>query len=268
VGGSSGRIEVIFRGVPGGYCIAALIITHWIGIETGIILSAPSRGIKYKTLWIPGTAMRWNIGTYVAHVLQALILLTAVYTLVTGTYTLALCGFIAIGLTRAPYLITRRLDIALPWEINLLIALSLHVAGGVGGRYGFFFPHYDMVADVTPGITIAVPGFVLLLLIYRFSHLHTTRMMSVYFIVLFTMGLGGVFEICEFVFDRLLGTSLQHGLNDTMLDLVFDFVGAITIALIGNHYLLKRSRKGIAGLHVGRPENGENSVNSKDECIH
>lgn len=211
--------------------------------------------------------MGWYIGTSIAYVLQVLILLTAIYTFGTGTYPLALCGFIAFGLTLAPYMITRRPDITLPWEINLLIALSLHLAGGAGGWYGIF-PRYDTAADLISGITVAVLGFVIVFLIYRFSHLRPTPMVTVYFIVLFTMGLGGVFEIYEFVFDRFLGTSLQYGLNDTMLDLVFDFMGAIIIALIGSYYLLKRSEKGIAGMHDGRPENSGDSVNFKDECIH
>jgi hypothetical protein len=200
--------------------------------------------------------MRRYVGTHYAYVLQVTVLLTAIYMLGTESYSLALSGFIAFGLTLVPHVMKKRFDITLPWEIYLLIALflSLNFAGAVGGRYEIFSPYYDTAGHLTAGISVAVLAFVIVFLIDRFSSLRLTRMMIVYFIVLFTMGFGGIFEIYEFVFDTFFGTSLQLGLNNTMRDLAFDLVGAIIIALFGNFYLLRLSRKEIPGLDVRRSE--------------
>jgi hypothetical protein len=200
--------------------------------------------------------MRWDVGSYFSYLLQLLIVVNVLYTLAVGAYSLALGGVIALGLTLVPSVLNRHSEITLPWEINLLIALSLylHVAGGVWGWYEIFYPYYDKIAHLASGITVSVLGFVIVLLIDRFSHLCLTRLMIVYFIILFTMGLGAIWEIYEFVFDTLFGTNLQHGLDDTMLDLIFDLGAAVFIALIGNFYLLKLSKKGITDLFVKKKE--------------
>ncbi|MGE4375729.1 MAG: hypothetical protein AB7D01_08555, partial [Methanoculleus sp.] len=53
-------------------------------------------------------------------------------------------------------------------------------------------------------------------------------------------------EIYEWVFDTFLGTDLQHGLDDTMLDMIFVLIGAIIVAIAGGHYLSRSSKEEIA----------------------
>ncbi|ELY39917.1 hypothetical protein C497_04132 [Halalkalicoccus jeotgali B3] len=63
------------------------------------------------------------------------------------------------------------------------------------------------------------------------------------FILLFVLAFGVFWEVLEFAIATIspslgLGTVLtQYGLEDTMLDLVFDTVGAIIVALWGTSHL-------------------------------
>jgi hypothetical protein len=50
--------------------------------------------------------------------------------------------------------------------------------------------------------------------------------------------LGGVWEILEWSADQMFGTSEQHGLDDTMKDLVMDLVGAMIAAMLGAKWIL------------------------------
>lgn len=52
-----------------------------------------------------------------------------------------------------------------------------------------------------------------------------------------TLALGAFWEIMEFASDQILATSYQHGLDDTMWDLITDLVGGGIIGVLGNIYV-------------------------------
>ena len=59
-----------------------------------------------------------------------------------------------------------------------------------------------------------------------------------HFTFVFALGLGALWEICEFAMDSIFGLNMQKsGLVDTMWDLIVDTVGALVIALLGFAYL-------------------------------
>ena len=197
---------------------------------------------------------RESPGIYLAYFIQGLILLNVLVALYTGDYFLTTTTLFAFLLTMVPYFVERNRRICLPWEINLLIVISiyLHVAGHVS-EYYITIPFYDKIAHLVSSITISVLGFVSVLLVDRFSSLRLTRPMIVLFIVIFTMALGAFWEIYEFAFDRLLGTDLQHGLEDTMYDLIFNLCGALIIAGVGNFYLRRLTKEQIVEQFVKAP---------------
>lgn len=54
------------------------------------------------------------------------------------------------------------------------------------------------------------------------------------YVLVLTIGisLGTFFEIVEFIIDSYKNTGHQHGLKDTMIDLIFDFIGAFFASII------------------------------------
>jgi hypothetical protein len=190
--------------------------------------------------------MKRPAGLYLAYLFQFLIAINILIALSLGEYSQVFTGVIGLFLTMVPAIATRKWSITLPWQINLLIAflLYLHVAGEIQGYYLMYYPYYDKVAHLIAGITVSILAFVIVLLLDRFSRLNLSRWMIVGFIIA-AMAMEGFWEIYEWLFDTFLGTNLQHGLDDTMLDMIFVFIGSIVVALIGNRRLQKFSKEEI-----------------------
>jgi uncharacterized membrane protein YjdF len=193
------------------------------------------------------------LGIYLAYFMQFLILVSIVYSAYKGDYFFTTIGVLVFFITLIPYLVEREWYITLPWEINFLIvlALYLHFSGHVLGLYDIFYPYYDKIAHFISAFTIATLGFVMVLLLHRYSKIECTRMMVILFIIVFTMAIGAWWEIYEWLFDSIFGTALQHGLDDTMLDLLFDFCGALVFSPIGLFYLTHLTVREISTIFLG-----------------
>ena len=94
-----------------------------------------------------------KIGIALSYLMQALILIYAVYSFCTLNYLYGIWSSFAFFLTLTPLILKRRFDITLSWELSLLIvlALYLHVGRGIRGWYLLFYPFYDKFA--TPYLT-------------------------------------------------------------------------------------------------------------------
>ncbi|MCC7554600.1 MAG: hypothetical protein KO254_00550 [Methanoculleus marisnigri] len=193
--------------------------------------------------------MKRPAGLYLAYLFQFLIAANVLLALSLGEYSQVFGGVVAFCLTLVPAVVTHRWNITLPWQVNLLIVLSLylHIAGEIRGFYMLYYPYYDKIAHLISGITVSVLAFVIVLLLDRFSRLNLSRLMIVGFVVIAAMAMEGFWEIYEWLFDTFLGTNLQYGLDDTMLDMIFVLIGAVVVALAGNRYLSRFSKEEITG---------------------
>ena len=172
-------------------------------------------------------------GVYLIYLIQGLILLSVAYSLTAGDYFLGFSAGIAFLLTMVPSLMTRNLHLCLPWEVNLLIAVSLylHVMGHVGDYYVLFAPYYDKLTHLVSSVTVALLAFFAAILADHQGDLRLTRPAIIIFILIFTLAAGAAWEIYEFTCDQVFGTNLQHGNTDTMVDLIVDLIGAAIVAI-------------------------------------
>ncbi len=206
-----------------------------------------------KTEYTGSVKLHWY---YLAYVMQVLIAISTISALYIGDYFVAFSGVIALILTMVPYTIRHRVHFVVPWEVNFLIALSLflHIAGYSYQWYADLYPYYDKIAHFIASITISLLGFLTVFLLDRFSCLRMQKWQIFFFIIMFTLALGAIWEIWEYMLDTLfssfLGEPLQHGLDDTMLDLIFDLVGALIVAVLGTWYLKTRIFSEVAGTLV------------------
>lgn len=191
-------------------------------------------------------------GYYLAYVMQGLILITTLYSIYLGLYSVTFTGLVALGLTTLPYLVHRKVHIVVPWEITFLIAfaLFLHIAGYSFEWYLNFYPYYDKVAHLVSSITIALLGFLSVLVLMKISRCLQFEPWQIFlFIVIFTVALGAIWEIWEFTLDTLfpayLIKPLQQGLADTMIDMIFDLAGGLLVAVLGTLYLKRKGADAI-----------------------
>ncbi|HOW34678.1 MAG TPA: hypothetical protein PLN32_09540, partial [Methanoregulaceae archaeon] len=71
----------------------------------------------------------------------------------------------------------------------------------------------------------------------------------------FTMAIGAFWEIYEYLMDTFLlpylMKPLQHGLDDTMMDLMFDLLGGIIVGFFGTWYIRKKTLDELTNPMVG-----------------
>lgn len=175
-----------------------------------------------------------KVGVFLSYLMQFLIFIYIIIGIIEKNYLPVIEGILALFITFLPLMIKRKWGIHLPWELNFLIVLSLylHAEGRLLKFYTLFYPYYDKIGHFIGSATIALLGFSLVVIMTRFSSIKINKKSTIFFIIIFTMAIGALWEIVEFTSDVLIKTTHQPSLTDTMLDLIFDLMGGIFIAFI------------------------------------
>ncbi|GAB7011094.1 hypothetical protein JCM31271_30370 [Halorubrum trueperi] len=177
--------------------------------------------------------------------MQVLLALTFGYGLWTRQLPFLVNAGVALAITFVPALLER--DFGLPVEPGLALwitsAVFLHVLG-TAGLYGLL-PPWDALTHTFSATVVAAAGYATLRAIYIHTpsiHLPPWAMFAC--TLVFVLAAGVVWELLEFAIDRsalLLGFDpvlAQHGIDDTIVDLIFDAVGAVIVAAWGTVYLV------------------------------
>lgn len=176
--------------------------------------------------------------------LRASIVAVLVAGVVARNVSVILNAGIALGVTTLPALLERDLDVRLGVGMTVWItaALALHSVGMVA-LYDTI-PWWDHLTHLVSGTLVAGVGYATV----RALDEHSDRivMPGMYlglFVVLFTMAGGVVWELLEHG-GREVARSLDmapilniYGIEDTIMDLLFDGLGGLVVALLGGPYL-------------------------------
>ncbi|MFC3960026.1 hypothetical protein [Halovivax cerinus] len=158
---------------------------------------------------------------------------------------------VAVAVTQLPPILERDYEIPMDPRLTLWItsAVFLHALGTVGppGGTATFYSQvwwWDHVTHALSASLVAAVGYATV----RALHEHADgiyfpdRFIAV-FILLFVLAFGVLWEVLEFAIalaaERMgTGTVLtQYGLEDTMMDLVFNSIGGLVVAAWGGVYL-------------------------------
>jgi hypothetical protein len=147
---------------------------------------------------------------------------------------------LALGVTFLPAVLERDWDLPLDAGLTLWIttAVLLHTIGMLG-LYGTI-PWWDHLTHTLSATIVAGVGYATARAVDEHSDAiyFPPRFMFVY-VLLFTLAFGVLWEVLEFavhgVSDRLGvdAVLIQYDLEDTIVDLIFDTVGAVLVALFG-----------------------------------
>ncbi|WP_425504714.1 hypothetical protein [Salinigranum marinum] len=160
-------------------------------------------------------------------------------------------GAIALAVTYLPAILER--DHHIPMDAGLTLwlttAVFLHAVGTVGlpGSELSFYQSvgwWDHLTHTLSSSIVAAAGYATV----RAIDEHTAEVsfpwqFTFVFVLLFVVAFGVLWEVLEFAVGglaELLGSDAiltQYGLEDTLLDLVFDTVGGLVVALWGTAYL-------------------------------
>jgi len=159
---------------------------------------------------------------------------------------------LGLGITFLPAILERDHEIPMNPALTLWItaAAFMHALGVIGipgtGQtlYGSV-QYYDHLTHGLSASVVAATGYATVRAFDEHSDgIHLPPRFTFVFILVFVMAFGVVWELIEFAVDVVGSTTgvgatgfTQHGLNDTMLDLVFNTMGGVVVGIWGTVYL-------------------------------
>jgi hypothetical protein len=188
-----------------------------------------------------------KIQLMISYFLQAIILATAIFSLVRGRWFNAFLAFCILFLTILPAIVRRNYKVFLPVEFDLITVIFVFLAVFLGEWHSYYakFWWWDAVLHTGSGFLLGIIGF-LLVHILNEEHKIDLNMKPGFvalFAFVFALAFGAFWEIFEFTMDQLFGLNMQkNGLVDTMWDLIVDAIGAIVISFLGYLYIRKQRK--------------------------
>ncbi|RRJ33855.1 hypothetical protein [Halocatena pleomorpha] len=160
-------------------------------------------------------------------------------------------SFIGLFVAQLPPLMERDYDIPMDPTLTLWItgAVFFHALGTVGipGADLSFYRSvwwWDHLTHALSASVVTAVGYATVRAIdLHSSDVHLPSEFMFVFLLLFVLAFGVLWEVVEFTLSevsRIVGGGsilTQYGIEDTMLDLVFNAVGAIVVAVWGTAYL-------------------------------
>lgn len=156
-----------------------------------------------------------------------------------GDYLFSILLVFSVVLSLIPSLVERSYRVTLPFELDLLITLSIFLNTFMGEGMNFYqkVRLYDKALHIYGSAVVGLLAFVV---VYTLNYTRKVRLSLPFigfFTITFAIAMGAVWEIMEFAVDGLFGKTTQNGLTDTMWDLINDFVGGVITAAVGMLYV-------------------------------
>ncbi|MBI1912620.1 MAG: hypothetical protein HYS21_11545 [Deltaproteobacteria bacterium] len=180
-----------------------------------------------------------SLTTGLSWLMKLLMIVLIPFELYKGEYLFMVVIAFSIVLSLVPSIIQRNYRVTLPFELDLLITLSIFLNTFMGEGLDFYkrIWGWDKALHVYGSAVIALLAFVIT---YTFHYTRKFRLsipLIGFFTITFAMAVGGLWEIGEFSVDVLFGKQTQNGLADTMWDMIYDLMGGIIVAIIGMFYV-------------------------------
>lgn len=164
--------------------------------------------------------------------------------LVAGQPKSIINGGVALLITLLPAVLERNYEFPLdPWlALWITTAVFLHSLGSAGLYGGIFW--WDNLTHAMSASLVAGAGYTVARAVDLHSpDVHIPRRFVFVYIFVIVLSFGVVWELMEFGLDILSGATgltmplAQHGLDDTVKDLMFNSLGALIVAVFGQVHL-------------------------------
>ena len=176
----------------------------------------------------------------------------------------SLLGFI---LTYIPETVERMTQnrLKMTSALKCAIVLFIFAAEFLGENQNFYvrIPWWDTMLHLTSGVILAMIGFMLFYALNSSAaQIEMSPFLVAFFAFLFTIACGAIWEIFEYMGDRIFSLNMQKylppegvtslvtdewrydsGLIDTMQDLICDGISALVVSIFGYFSIRKRIRK-------------------------
>lgn len=173
-----------------------------------------------------------------------LLLLITVYALYGHSFEMAFASALMFLVSLAPFYLKAAYNVYIPavfMYAAIVFIFSSIFLGQFGGLYDRFH-WYDAFLHFISALAFGLVGFLLLFVFYVHNKLKLPKSLILFFTFFFCLGVGALWEIIEYGIDYALGTNMQvNSLDDTMIDLILDGLGAAVAVTFCSVYMSKMS---------------------------
>jgi len=198
---------------------------------------------------------RWKLIEAEASWVAALVLFFAtVYVTVKMDIPWMAFGIAAISLYILPIISMKNPFRALPWEMTLLLAapLLLHISEGsrtLMESVGW----WDDVASLAFAFSWTTIGFLLTVELQMYTSVRMNRPFSIFFVVMFTLGASGFWQVGQWVDQQLYGAELLQSNYIVMKNLFWTLIGGVVMGFVYDLYvraMSTRRRERLGFIHL------------------
>ena len=212
---------------------------------------------------------KWII---VSRILEIILFTMGIWSLYKSDWLWAFACFFGFLLAISPIILKRNLKFSVHWLIEFLLvfAISLHIWGGVLKLYSL--PFYDKIAHFLASAIVAFFALIVIYILDVFSpRIHMDIITLAFFITIFTIAMGAIWEIAEFAADQIFSNGkplAQISLQNTMWDLIADSIAGILVGIFGAIGIRKGEFKEIL-IHFGKEAKKLNTrfINARNKAI-
>jgi hypothetical protein len=181
--------------------------------------------------------------TGVIRVIQALVVVLVLHGAVAGDFVVVVNGLLGFAATLLPAVLERTHGVSFspPVVLWIAVAVLLHTVGMTGSYTAIWW--WDHLTHTLSAALVASLGYAFARAVSERPGITLPRDFLFVYVLLFTIAAGVLWEVLEFV-GRLLASRvghqpllIQYGLQDTVLDLLFDAVGAVIVGLLGQRWV-------------------------------
>lgn len=178
--------------------------------------------------------------------MRLLVLLAALLYFWWGEWTSGISIIFIFLLMVIPSILKEKYCLFLPFALDLGIVVLIFITLFLG-HMGYFYEDYtlwDKFAHFQSGILLGIAGFVFIYILNENKgiKLGLSPIFISIFSVTFSLSIGAVWEIIEFVGDMYWWTNWQPSNADTMWDLIVTGVGALIVSTLGYFWMLRHKR--------------------------
>jgi hypothetical protein len=177
----------------------------------------------------------------VSFIMRLLVAAAAVIFLYDGDWESALGSLVVLVLMLVPQLLRRRYRMRLPLALDFGVVFFIFTTLFLGHLLRFYelVPWWDKFLHFQSGLILSVTGFVLVYILNENekTRLNLSPLFVAVFAVTFSVTIGVVWEVIEFMGDGLSAAGYWQGMSgdnaDTMWDLIADLGGSLIVSIAG-----------------------------------
>jgi hypothetical protein len=170
-------------------------------------------------------------GLILARALQILLILFSIYAAATKNVGLLFIFLMCILATVLPSIIAKKFNADLPPYFSLAILFVVYTEI-IGNLLGLFTPEmaawgYDKVLHVIDTFAITMLSIIIILTFHYYKKIRLVNWFVFVLALMTAMFIGSMYEIFEFISDKIFHMNAQLGLEDTMYDMIANFFGGL-----------------------------------------